>query len=169
MGVFFCEQIVRISVGTVVIYNRKRNDKVSMDDKIVLPTGWFAMNDLEKTAAKMLEHGVEYVTVKYLPEVAEKAEKIIHVIKSNASIEVPESYIKLSGDNAFLLLLLVSKEDYHSPQMFEAKYIANTFLAHVDFDVRINFSILEEHIKNKLLHPEQYLLKHLEHRTGASV
>jgi hypothetical protein len=138
-----------------------------MDDNRALPAGWFAISDLKKTETTMPEHEVEYVTVKYLPEVAERAERIIHVINRNTSIQVPESYIRLSGDNAFQLLLLVSETDYHSPQMFEARYIANTFVSHEDFDIRIDFSILEEYMKNKLLHPDHYLLKHLEHYTGA--
>ena len=145
----------------------EEKNNVDMDTNITLPIGWFAVSDLEKTETKMLKHEVEYVTVKYLPEVADRAGRIIHVINNTVGIEIPESYIRLSGDNAFQLLLLVSEADYHSPQMFEAKYIANTFVAHEDFDVRITFSIVTEHMKNTLLHPDHYLLKHLEHYTGA--
>ena len=127
--------------------------------------GWLTIQELErdeiekeKASVREFEQSVSH----FLPLAAQRAQELINTLDDRLSIVVPISYLTIENSTTFHVVMLVSQEDYLSPEMQAARLITENFnLKDDNFDMHYTYSIGVEHLIETSMIGNSYKLKHI--------
>lgn len=133
-----------------------------INDKLSPPEGWQIVTDTPEGLQVQEETELETKIFKYLPKAAKCAERLVAAITEKTDVEIPETYLRVEAEATFHVLLLVSKDDFHVPQMAIARLLAEEFTKEeTRFDIHFSFSIWTDFEQLRSVAPGNYRLKHV--------
>jgi hypothetical protein len=141
-------------------------------DNIALPAGWQITEYVPDGPTASETENINALRQKistHLPEIVHNLDRYIDVLHRDYDIEIPESYISVDETATFHITILVSDQDYHSPELIAAKLHMHEYLSARDraVSIQVKFSVAEEYYKS---HQTQrvYKLNYLYRNTYAA-
>ncbi len=98
-----------------------------------------------------------------LPLAARRADQLMDALETELAMEVSVSYMRIETNMLFHILLLVSREDFLSSKIQEARAIAERFARiNSSYEVRFAFAIESENMMENIIKFNGYRLLHIK-------
>jgi len=150
----------------MAILIQKLKEKTGISNKdITPPPGWLTLEELEKAekekdSTELMEF--EQSVSRFLPLAAKRAEALINLLGQRLNMIIPMSYLTIENSTTFHSVMLVSQEDYLSPEMQAARLLTKKDREkNKDFDMHYTFTVGVEYLLKNSMTANSYQLKNM--------